>query len=114
YTKFPQPNGKALYVGGFSILDTRRGGVAPANFPTDSLTHVLTGGKLPLPSGVAGTSLQVMPGPNSFDATTPSNPSHGVFECLVDSALNVKTSFDDGGAAHVWYGSSAVLALLYE
>lgn len=114
YVKIPMLRKKALYLGGFSILDSRRGGIAPPNFPTDNLTHVLSGGKLPLPGGISTTTLQVMPGPNSFDASNTGNPAHGVNECLVDGSQNVKTSFSDGGNVHVWYGSSAVFALLYE
>jgi hypothetical protein len=114
WIKIPLSTGKTLYFGGFTVLDNRRAGSPPPNSPLTNLTGISSGGKLVLPGGVVGSSLQVMLGPNSFDASTPANPAHGVYECFMDSSLNVKTSFDDGGAAHVWYGSSSVFGLMYE
>jgi len=112
WVKIPLSTGKTLCLGGFSILDHRRAGVKPTNYPTtENLTQVLTGGNLPLPAGFSASTLQVMPGPDSYDYSNPSNPAHGVNQCLVDASQNVFTSFADG-SGNEWYGSSSVFALL--
>jgi len=110
WVKIPLSTGRTFAVAGFSILDARAGS-APPNFPSDNLTHITSGGKLPLPSNLSATTLQVIPGPNSFQIT--GNDAHGIHECLIDAALNVKTSFADG-SGNTWFGSSAAFAMIVD
>lgn len=100
--------GKTLAVGGFSVLDARLNGLAPANFPSTSLMTI-TGGQLTLPPDLPATTLQTMTGSNSFQITD--HDAHGNKECYVDSDLNCLSSFEDG-EGNTWFGSSGVFALL--
>ncbi len=108
WVKFPQPDGTTLCVGGFSALDSHLNGTTPPLWPTSPL-YPLFDGVIPLPAGFTDTTLQVIPGTNSFQVVD--HPAHGQKACYVDTNRNVITSFEDG-EGNTWYGSSQVFAVL--
>jgi hypothetical protein len=109
WVTIPLATGRTFAAGGFSILDSRASGVLPPNFPATGLKTVLMGGKVPLPPGLSGTTLEVMTGANSFQIVD--HDAHGQKECFVDGDLNSLCSFEDG-EGNVWYWSAGVFGLI--
>ena len=106
----PLPGGKALAVGGWSILDPTCNGTTPSAYVPGNLVPVTGSNTIPAMEGMTSASIQTLPGPNGFNYPA-DHPAHGVMRCYVDQTLSTFCSFEDGDG-NTWSGAAGVFGLL--